>query len=81
LPDGESCVAIALVSFSALKSVFIALHQKYFSIFSAFFRDSQVFKNEVTALHENGAKRAFLYIIASTITCTDKVSLPGKNFQ
>jgi len=40
-------------------------------------RDPQTFKNEVAALHENGAKRVFPYIVASTITGHDKTYLPG----
>lgn len=39
-------------------------------------RDPETYKNEVTALHKNGAKRVFPYIVASTITGTDKTYLP-----
>jgi hypothetical protein len=39
-------------------------------------RDPETFKNEVTALHKNGAKRVFPYIVASTITGKDKTYLP-----
>ena len=39
-------------------------------------RDPLTFKNEVTALHQNGAERVFPYIVASHITGHDKTYLP-----